>query len=191
VVGGGALGGGAGLLDVAAEGDGAARGAAALGAGAVGGAGSDGQPASATAASAAGHDEPIRARAIAPFYRVPSAASRGVSRGVRPLGLLVRTVRAGDELWSVSVVRTEILAGMRRGEEAATTRLLAQLEWLDVTGEVADRGGALARQHLRSHPRIDTVEYLAAAAAQVLSAGLLTRNVKHYPMFRGLAPAYR
>lgn len=104
--------------------------------------------------------------------------------------LLVDAVRAGDELWSVTVVRTEILAGMRKGEEDATHALLDALHWQDVTPALADHAGQLARRYLRSHPGVDTVDYLIAAAAEQLDAQLETLNVKHFPMFASLRPAY-
>jgi hypothetical protein len=112
---------------------------------------------------------------------------RGDSRAE---GLLLDAVAREDELWSVTVVRTEILAGMRKGEETATRALLRALHWKEVGAEVADLAGELARRYLRTHPGIDTVDFLVAAAAQVLDAELKTLNVKHFPMFRDLAPAY-
>lgn len=97
---------------------------------------------------------------------------------------------AGDELWSVTPVRTEILAGARPAEEESITRLLGRLQWLDVTSELADAAGRLASTYLRSHPGVDTVDYLLAAGAQHLDAELLTMNVRHFPMFPALYPAY-
>lgn len=97
---------------------------------------------------------------------------------------------AGDDLWSVTPVRTEILAGAKAGEEAPIERLLAQLRWLDVTSDLADAAGQIARRYLRSHPGIDTVDYLLAAACEHLGAGVLTLNVRHFPMLKGLTAAY-
>jgi predicted nucleic acid-binding protein len=112
-------------------------------------------------------------------------------RGVRgAFEVLRRSLERGDELHGVVVVRTEILAGLRRGEELSTQRLLDSIRWHDVTVEVADRAGKLARRHLRSHPGVDTVDYLIAAVTQLLGASLLTQNVKHFPMLRGLERAY-
>lgn len=107
------------------------------------------------------------------------------------MSFLSEAIRGGDELWSVTVVRTEILAGMRSGEEAATTKLLDALRWQDVTTTVADRAGELARHYLKSRPGVDTVDHIIAAAAQILGARLSTQNTKHFPMFENLAPAYR
>jgi predicted nucleic acid-binding protein len=109
----------------------------------------------------------------------------------RAVNLLLSYAAGGDELWSVTVVRTEVLAGMRRGEERATHRLLDQLRWQDVTRELADRAGALARSYVRSHSGIDTIDYLLAAATELLAAELVTLNVRHFPMIAGLRAAYR
>ena len=105
--------------------------------------------------------------------------------------LLSGSVASGDELWSVTVVRTEVLAGMRPREERATLTLLNALQWQDVTVDLADRGAALARRFLKSHSGVDTVDYLVAAASELLKARLLTQNVRHFPMFANLDPAYR
>lgn len=112
---------------------------------------------------------------------------RGDDRAVRRLRA---AVAAGDELWSVAVVRTEVLAGARSGEEEPIAGLLGQLRWLDVTPELADAAGHQAARFLRSHTGVDTVDYLVAASAQHLGADLLTQNVRHFPMFADLQPAY-
>lgn len=104
--------------------------------------------------------------------------------------LLRESAAAGHELWSLTVVRTEVLAGMRRGEERATFALLAALRWQDVSVEVADRAGELAHRYLKSFPGVDTVDYLLAACAISLDARLLTKNLKHFPMFPDLAAPY-
>lgn len=100
-------------------------------------------------------------------------------------------VEATDELWSVVVVRTEVLAGARPAEEPAIRSLMGQLRWLDVTSDLADAAGRLAARYLRSHPGVDTVDYLLAATVQALDGELLTLNVRHFPMFPRLQPAYR
>lgn len=97
---------------------------------------------------------------------------------------------AGDELWSVTPVRMEILAGARSGEESAIEALFAQLRWLDVTTELADAAGRLAQPFVRSHPGVDTADYLLAATAEHLGGRLLTLNVRHFPMLAGLQRAY-
>ena len=79
---------------------------------------------------------------------------------------------------------------MRDSEEGAVRLLLDQIEWVSVDDEIAERAGLLARRYLRSHPGIDPVDYVIAATAERLSAGLWTRNVRHFPMFEGLRSPY-
>ena len=112
-------------------------------------------------------------------------------RGVTPArDLLMQGAESEVELWSLVVVRTEVLAGMRSSEKRPTHQLLDLFSWLDVTVELADRAGDLARKYLKSHRTIDTVDYLIAAAALGLGAELQTTNVRHFPMFPSLRPAY-
>ena len=108
----------------------------------------------------------------------------------RALDLLLEIVNSGDELWSVSVVRAEIRAGVREAVEEATDRLLDHLRWLEVDNGLADAAGRLGRSYPRSHPGVDTVHYVIAAAVEALAARLLTSNISHFPMIPGLEPAY-
>jgi predicted nucleic acid-binding protein len=108
----------------------------------------------------------------------------------RATARLMAAVDAGHDLWSVAVVRTEILAGARPREREAIARLFDQLRWLDVTVEVADAAGRHAAQFIRSHGTIDTVDYLIAAGTEQLAAELLTTNMRDFPMFPELRPAY-
>ena len=72
-------------------------------------------------------------------------------RGVPAARERLRAVFAtGDELWSVTPVRTEILTGARAPEVEAIEGLFSALRWLDVTPEVADRAGSLGARYLRS-----------------------------------------
>jgi predicted nucleic acid-binding protein len=93
-------------------------------------------------------------------------------------------------LQSSVVVRAEIMAGLRPAEEERTRDLLAVLTWHPVTLDIADEAGRLGRRWLRSHNGIDTADLLIAATASGLSLGVLTKNVKHFPMFPGLRPPY-
>jgi predicted nucleic acid-binding protein len=112
-------------------------------------------------------------------------------RGQAPaVDRLKAALDTGDELWSVTVVRTEILAGARPAEQEPIASLFGFIRWLDVTPELADAAGRLASTYLRSHPGVDTVDYLIAAGTEHLGAKLLTLNVRHFPMIRGLQRAY-
>lgn len=108
----------------------------------------------------------------------------------RALDRLTVAAQDGHEIWSVAVVRVEILAGARTHETQDIDYLFARLRWLDVTPQLADRAGKLAAEYRASHSGIDTVDYLVAAAALELGAELLTQNVRHFPMIEDLRPAY-
>ncbi|MEX2229694.1 MAG: type II toxin-antitoxin system VapC family toxin [Dehalococcoidia bacterium] len=84
----------------------------------------------------------------------------------------------------------EVLAGVRRGEEAGTARLLGTIEWIPVDEPIARRAGELAREYLPAYPGVDTVDFVIAATAEQLHATLLTANVRHFPMFPGLSNSY-
>ncbi len=91
---------------------------------------------------------------------------------------------------SVTPVRTEILRGVFGSEVAPAIGLLDVLEWLDVDRELADRAGEMGRPFVRSHQGISITDLLLAAAVERLGGKLLTRNVRHFPMFPELRPAY-
>ena len=78
---------------------------------------------------------------------------------------------------------------MRSNERHAIRSLLDVLINLDVTEEISTRAGEWARTYRQSHSSISAIDYLIAATAEVEGAGLLTRNVRHFPMFPDLPPA--
>lgn len=96
-----------------------------------------------------------------------------------------------DRVWAATPTRTEILAGIRPDELQPMARLFAVISWVDIDRDIADAAGDLAREYHAAHGGVDTVDYLIAAAAQSIGASLVTLNVRHFPMFPGLAPAYR
>ena len=84
----------------------------------------------------------------------------------------------------------EVLAGMRPREEAATRALLAVLTWHPLDDRVAEVAGDLGRRWLPSNRGIDSADLAIASTAVLLDAALLTRNVKHFPMFSDLSAPY-
>jgi predicted nucleic acid-binding protein len=106
------------------------------------------------------------------------------------VSLLENLDERGEEIWAPAVARVEILGSMRRGEEAATVSLLDLVNWLAVGVEIADAAAAYARRYRPAHSGIDLVDYLYAATADHLNAPLMTLNVRHFPMFPDLEPAY-
>ncbi len=96
----------------------------------------------------------------------------------------------GDAACISVLTRFEILAGMRTGERHTTRTLLDALPNLPVTEEAANRAGEMARLYRRSHPDISSVDYLIAATVEVHGHELVTLNVRHFPMFPDLEPAF-
>lgn len=103
--------------------------------------------------------------------------------------LLTEAVGAGEACCSV-LSRTEIEGGMRSDERTSVRRLFMGLDLKVVDDGIASRAGELLRTYRKSHQGIDIVDYLIAATALNHNADLLTLNVKHFPMFEGLAPAF-
>jgi len=104
--------------------------------------------------------------------------------------LFSEAIDEGHELWSSTLVRTEVLAGAAPSELSRTHRLLDRFSWQDVTVTIADIGGKYAFRFRKSHIGVDTVDHVIAATAEFLEASLKTSNVKHFPMVRNLKPAY-
>lgn len=95
-----------------------------------------------------------------------------------------------EPLHSSMVVRAEVLIGMRAEEENETRNLLDGLRWLPVDETVAEEAGRLGRRWRPSHSGIDAADFIVAATANVLRLPILTRNVKHFPMFPDLKAPY-
>ncbi len=102
--------------------------------------------------------------------------------------LLRRLHQEGPVRASV-ITRAELRSGSG-GASVEVDRLVAEILWERVEEEVADRAGAFARRFRASHPDIGLADFIVAATADVMGAELVTRNVRHYPMFPDLRPAY-
>lgn len=110
-----------------------------------------------------------------------------VLRGHRPALDFLRSL---PELPACSeITRMEILRGIRSREADAVERLMRTLRWIPVDEQIARRAGALGRAWRRSHA-LTGADLVIGATAEELSAGLATSNVRHFPMFEGLAPPY-
>jgi predicted nucleic acid-binding protein len=109
----------------------------------------------------------------------------------RAIALMADLFAREDRVWAATPTRTEIIAGLRPPELQPMGRLFAVMSWLDIDTAIADAAGELARRYHASHGGIDTVDYLIAAAAESIGASLVTLNVRHFPMFPDLEPAYR
>ncbi|MDT0203498.1 type II toxin-antitoxin system VapC family toxin [Nocardioides sp. AE5] len=113
-----------------------------------------------------------------------------VLRGDATAGKVLRDARMVGPVHASEVTRLEVLAGMRASEETPTRALLAVLQWHPLDERVAEVAGELGRRWLPGNRGIDSADLAIAATAMLLDASLLTRNVKHFPMFDGLTAPY-
>lgn len=88
------------------------------------------------------------------------------------------------------ISRIEAIQGLRSSERRAADRLFALIAWVPVSETVARRAGELGRRWRRSHPGIGVADLAIAATAEALEGDVATRNLKHFPMFKGLRVPY-
>lgn len=111
-------------------------------------------------------------------------------RGLEPARGWLANARSSGPL-AVSVVTiAELTGGMRSGERREVWGLLARLDAEPVTDAVARRAGEFMRTWRKSHHSIGTADYLIAATADLGGYRLATLNVRHFPMFSKLKPAF-
>ncbi len=111
-------------------------------------------------------------------------------RGHAGAAAVLEGERARAPLHASEITRLEVLAGMRPAEEEGTRSLLSTLVWHPVDADVAEEAGALGRQWLPGHHTIDGADLAIAATAIRSGSRLLTRNVRHFPMFGELRSPY-
>jgi predicted nucleic acid-binding protein len=89
-----------------------------------------------------------------------------------------------------SIVIAELYAGVKDEEEQATLEdFISIFPVISVSAEIAKIGGLYRRDYGKSHG-VGLADAILAATAEAEKAELKTLNVKHYPMFKGLRPAY-
>lgn len=101
-------------------------------------------------------------------------------------------VEAHLERMFLSVITVaEVRAGIKgKAEQEKVQQFLAAFPTLDVTRKIADIGGDWVCQYGPSHS-VQIPDALIAATASHHDLQLKTLNVKHYPMYKRLTPAYR
>ena len=107
----------------------------------------------------------------------------------------ISLVAAGSERLMVSSIGVaELYAGVRGGadgaEQARLANLLSLFRVVPVSDDIARIGGLYKRDYGKSHG-VGLADGIVAATAAAEDAELMTLNVKHYPMFSGIEPAYR
>jgi predicted nucleic acid-binding protein len=95
-----------------------------------------------------------------------------------------------DRMILSSIVVAELYAGVKGdAEHAALDAFVSLFRVVPVTHALAQSGGLLKRDYGKSHG-VGLADAIVAATAQAENAELKTLNTKHYPMLKGLRPAY-
>lgn len=102
----------------------------------------------------------------------------------------LKDAAARGELHSSEMVRAELLVLIRDEERARVATLLEAMVWHPVDRQVAELAGEFGRQWLPRFNGIGAADFIVAATTSLLGASLLTRNVKHFPMFGDLTAPY-
>ena len=109
-------------------------------------------------------------------------------RGRQGAIALIKALALQPAISSVSVAET--FAGLRsQREERAVRQFFSDMKIVSVDAILAERAGAFLRHYGRSHS-MDIPDALIAATAEQHGLTLATLNVKHFPMFDKLKPAY-
>lgn len=89
------------------------------------------------------------------------------------------------------IVVAELYAGVKGTAELFVLENFVSLfRVIPLTSEIAKTGGLYKRDFGKSHG-VGLADAILVATADAEKAELKTLNVKHYPMIRGLKPAYK
>jgi predicted nucleic acid-binding protein len=90
-----------------------------------------------------------------------------------------------------SIVVAELYAGMKgNAEQTVLESFVTLFRIVPVTAEIAKAGGLYKRDYGKSHG-VGLADAILAATSEIENAVLKTLNIKHYPMIKGLTPAYK
>ncbi len=90
-----------------------------------------------------------------------------------------------------SIVIAELYAGVKGDDEQeALENFISLFPVVPISAEIAKAGGLYKRDYAKSHG-VGLADAIIAASAEAEHAKLNTLNTKHYPMLKGLRPAYR
>jgi predicted nucleic acid-binding protein len=90
-----------------------------------------------------------------------------------------------------TIVVAELYAGVKGdAEQAVLDDFVSLFRIVPVNAGIAKAGGLYKRDYGKSHG-VGLADAILAATAEAESAEFKTLNAKHYPMFKGLRPAYK
>jgi predicted nucleic acid-binding protein len=96
--------------------------------------------------------------------------------------LLLELLGSGNVLACCPINITEVYAGMRAKEEAATEGFLASLQHFPITPAAARTAGEFKRDYARKGITLNLGDVIIAAVAIHNKLTLLTDNTKDFPM---------
>lgn len=89
------------------------------------------------------------------------------------------------------IVVAELYTGVKGANELdVLDNFISHFRVIPITSEIAKAGGLYKRDFGKSHG-VGLADAIIAATADKEKATIKTLNVKHYPMIRGLKPAYK
>lgn len=94
--------------------------------------------------------------------------------------LLAELAESGHTLATSAMNVGEVYAGMRMGEEEKTEGLLANLELISMTADIARRAGNLKAEWARKGQTFSLPDMIVAATAIYHGAALMTDNQKDF-----------
>jgi len=95
-----------------------------------------------------------------------------------------------DQIILSSIVVAELYAGVKGdAEQVALEDFISLFRVVPVDAEIAKTGGLHKRDYGKSHG-VGLADAILAATTAGENAELKTLNTKHYPMLKGLRPAY-
>jgi hypothetical protein len=95
-----------------------------------------------------------------------------------------------DRVILSAIVVAELYAGVKGdAEQAALEDFVSLFSVVPVDAEIAKAGGLYKRDYGKSYG-VGLADGILAATAGACNAELKTLNIKHYPMLKGLRPAF-
>ena len=89
-----------------------------------------------------------------------------------------------------SIVVAELYAGVKGdAEQAIIEKFVSLFRVITLDVKIAKAGGLYKRDYGKLHG-VGLADAVLAATAELENAELKTLNIKHYPMLKGLSPAY-
>lgn len=90
-----------------------------------------------------------------------------------------------------SIVVAELFAGVKGDtEQTVLENFVSLFRVVPISTEIAKAGGLYRRDYGKSHG-VGLADAILAATAEAEDAELKTLNIRHYPMLKGLEPAYK